>query len=112
MENGGVNFTMSNTPNNTSVVELQFASLILIPRTEEATGKALNEDELEDGIEPVIRPPLSPCKPKLKPGPKRQATSDLSRKFPPPATHPTRERRAFTTAFKLGVLSYMTWEGR
>ena len=111
MENGGVNFTMSNTP-NTSAVELQFASLILTPQTEEATSEALNEDELEDDIEPVIYPPLSPCKPKSKPGPKRQATSDLSRKFPPPATHPTRERQAFMTAFKLGVLSYDIWEGR
>ena len=90
-------------------VVLQFTALVLTPRIQEAAREALDEDELEDDIEPVIRPPLSPCKPKSKPGPKRQATADLSRKFPPPATHLTRERRAFTTAFKLGVLSYMTW---
>src|SRR5258705_5361958 len=105
MENGGVNFTMSNAPDT---VVLQFAALVLTPTVQEATGEALDEDE-DDNIELVVRPPLSPRKPKSKPGPKRQATADLSHKFPPPATHPTRERRAFTTAFKLGVLSYATY---
>ena len=105
MENGGVNFTMSNAPDT---VILQFAALVLSPTVQEATGEALDEDE-DDNIELVVRPPLSPRKPKSKPGPKRQATADLSRKFPPPATHPTREKRAFTTAYKLGVLSYATY---
>ena len=52
---------------------------------------------------------LSPRKPKSKPGPKRKPTADLSRKFPPSTTHPTRQKRAFTTAFKFGVLSYATY---
>jgi len=56
-----------------------------------------------------------PRKPKTKTGPRRQATADLSRKFPPPPPPPPRatgrtcEKRAFTTAFKLGVLSYATY---
>ena len=95
---------MSNAPDT---VILQFAALVLTPTVQEATGEALDEDE--DNIELAVRPPLTPRKPKSKPGPKRQATADLSRKFPPPATHPTRERRAFTTAYKLGVLSYATY---
>ena len=89
MENARVNFTMSSTPDT---VVLQFTALVLTPRIQEAAREALDEDELEDDIEPVTRPPLSPHKPKSKPSPKRQATADLSRKFPPPATHPTRER--------------------
>ena len=101
MGNARVNFTMSSTPDT---VVLQFTALVLTPRIQEAAHEALDEDELDD-IEPVTCPPLSPRKPKSKPGPKRQATADLSRKFPL-ATHSTRERRAFTTAFKLGVLSY------
>jgi hypothetical protein len=104
MENGGVNFIMPNSPDT---VVLQFAALALTPTVHEPT-EALDEDN-DDNIELVVRPPLSPRKPKSKPGPKRKATADLSRKFPPPATHLTREKRAFTTAFKLGVLSYATY---
>ena len=106
MENCRVNFTMSST---SDTVVLQFTALVLTPRIQEAAREALDEDKLEDDIKPVTHPPLSPCKPKSKPSPKRQATADLSRRFPPPATHPTQERRVFMTEFKLGVLSHMTY---
>ena len=65
MENGGVNFTMAN---GTDTIVLQFAALVLTPTVQEATGEALDEDE--DNIELAVRPPLSPRKPKSKPGPK------------------------------------------
>ena len=68
------------------------SQLSFSPRIQDATREALDEDELEDDIDPVTRPPLSPRKPKSKPGPKRLATADLSRKFPPQATHPTWEK--------------------
>jgi len=78
-----------------------FAAPVLIPTFQEATDDAeqhpLDEDEDEDGLSVQ----LYPRKPELKPGPK--PTADLSRKFPPPATHPTRQNES---AFKLGVLSY------
>jgi hypothetical protein len=77
MENGGVNFIMPNSPDT---VVLQFAALALTPTVHEPT-EALDEDN-DDNIELVVRPPLSPRKPKSKPGPKRKATADLSRKFP------------------------------
>ena len=96
---------MPNTPDR---VVSQFAALVLTPTIQEPSGKALAEDEYGN-IVLVVRPPLSPRKPKSKPGPKRQATADLSREFPPAATHRTREKRALTTAFKLGVLSYATY---
>lgn len=64
----------------------------------------LDEDRGDDNIGLVICPALSLRKPKFKPGPERKPTPDLSRKFPPPATYPTQQKRAFTTAFKLGVL--------
>ena len=79
MENGGVNFAMANAPDT---VVLQFATLVL---TGEGT---LDEDEYN--IEPVVRPPLSPRKPKSKLGPKRQATAELSRKFPPATQTPAK----------------------
>jgi len=91
-------------PTTPDTIVSQFAALVLALSLQEPTGNVPDED-----IEPLSRPPLSPRKPKSKPGPRRQATADLSRKFPPPATRPTREKRAFTTAFKLGVLSYATY---
>jgi len=62
----------------------------------------------DDNTLPISHPPLSPRQPKTKPGPRSQATADLSRKFSSSATDRTREKRAFTTAFKLGALSYAT----
>ena len=69
MEDGRVNFTMSNTQDT---VVLQFTALTLTPQIQKAASEALDEDELEDDINsaPAIRP-LSPRKPKSKPGPKR-----------------------------------------
>ena len=68
MENGRVNFTMSDA---LDTIVLQFTALILTPQIQEAASEALDEDELEDDInsEPAIRPPLSPRKPKSKPSP-------------------------------------------
>ena len=96
-------------PTTPDTVTLQFTALILTPIGQEPTTKALDEEEDNDNLDLAVRPPLSPGKPKSKPGQMRQVTADLSRKFPPPATHLTREKRAFTTAFKLGVLSYVTY---
>jgi len=105
-ESDGANFSMPTTPDT---VALQFTALILTPTVQEPTAKALDEEEDNENLDPAVRPPLSPCKPKSKPGRMRQATADLARKFPPLATHLTGEKRAFTTAFKLGVLSYVTY---
>jgi hypothetical protein len=77
-ENGGVNFIIPNSPDTAA---LQFAAPARTPTVQEPTGNALDEDD-DDNTELVVRPPLSPRKPKSKPGPKRQATADLSRKFP------------------------------
>jgi len=49
MENGGVNFTMANSPDT---VVSQFAALVLTPTIQEATGEALDEDE--DNIELAV----------------------------------------------------------
>jgi len=106
MESDGANFSMPTTPDT---VALQFAALILTPTVQEPTANALDEEEDNDNLDLAVHPPLSSRKPKSKPGRMRQATADLSRTSPPPAMHLTREKRAFTTAFKLGVLSYATY---
>ena len=81
----------------------RFSALVVTP-----TSRVQDEDEdPDDNIDLVAA--LSPRKPKSKPGPKRKPTADLSRKFPPSATHPTRQKRAFTAEFKLGILSYATY---
>jgi len=87
-------------PTTPDTVALQFTALILTPTVQEPTTKAFDEEEDNNNLDPAIRLPLSPCKPKSKPGRMRQATADLSHKFTPAATHLTCEKRAFTTAFK------------
>ena len=72
-------------PTTPDTVVLQFVTLVLTPTVQEATGEALDEDGDNTGIELAVRPPLSPRKPKSKPGQKGQATANLSCKFPPPA---------------------------
>ena len=106
MESDRANFSM---PTMSDTVALQFTALILTPTGQEPTAKALDEEEDNDNLDVAVRPPQSPRKPKSKPGRMRQATAELSHKFPPPATHLTREKQAFTTAFKLGVLSNATY---
>jgi len=97
-------------PTTPDTVALQFATLVLTPTVQESAAKALDKEQEDHNLEPTVRPPLLPCKPESKPGRMRQATADLSRKFPPTTTHPNREKLAFTTAFKLG--SCHIWQNR
>ena len=97
---GGVNFTMANSPDT---VVLQFAALVLTTTVQEAL------DEDEDNIELVVHPPLSPRKPNRSPA-RRDRRPYSSRASFLRLTHPTRERRAFTTAFKLGSCHCDIWQ--
>jgi len=101
MENDGNNFIMRTTP---GTVALQFAALVLIATVQEPSGKAFEENG-DNSIKPAIRPRLSL---KSGSGRKRLAKADLSHKFPSSATRLTREKQAFTTAFKMGVLLHAT----
>jgi len=104
MENDGVDFTVD-IPDT---FLFRFAALVLTPTVQEATADG-GEQHPDEDIDLVIHPALSPHKPKSKPGPKTKPTADLSRKFPSPATHPTRQKRAFTTAYLApGVLGERT----
>ena len=51
---------------------------------------------------------LSPRKPKVKPGPRKQPLPSIPYKFAKPVATPSRQKKAFTTEFKLGVLAW--WE--
>ena len=86
-------------PTTSDTVALQFAALILTPTVQEPTAKALDEEEDNDNLDLAVRLPLSPRKPKSKPGRMKQVTADLLRKFPPPAMYLTHEKQAFMTAF-------------
>ena len=104
MENDGVDFTVD-IPDT---FLFRFAALVLTPTVQEATADG-GEQHPDEDIDLVIHPALSPHKPKSKLGPKTKPTADLSRKFPSPATHPTRQNRAFTTAYLApGVLGERT----
>ena len=107
IEHSEADFT---TPNALDTAILQFTTLVLSPPLQEATGEVFDNLDNDDELSKlVVPPPLSPCKPKPKTGPKRQATTDLAHKFRPPTTHPTWKKQAFTTEFKLEVLSYATY---
>jgi len=80
MEFSEADFT---TPNALDTAILQFTALVLTQPLQEATGEAFDDlDDDDELLKLVVPPPLSPCKPKPKTGPKRQATADLARKFP------------------------------
>jgi len=93
-------------PTTPHTIVSQSATLVLTPSLQLPTGNAPDEDD--DNTEPICRPPLSPLNRKRCPV-QGDATADLSRKFPSPATDRTREKRAFTTAFELGFLSCATY---
>lgn len=59
--------------------------------------------ESEDSIRPI---PISPRKPKWKPGPRREPISAVTRAVPVSLGTPSRARRSTTVKFKLGVLSW------
>ena len=51
---------------------------------------------------------LSPRKPKVKPGPRKQPVSSIPYKFAKPVATPSRQEKTFTTEFMLGALAW--WE--
>ena len=55
---------------------------------------------------PNDHPKLSPCKPKYKPGPRRNPIPAVPRGVPIPLATPSRSKHTQTVKFKLGVLSW------